>query len=124
MKSLMLLHKQTFGGVMPKNHALKLEWANKIELWKLSGKKARIWCRENQVVYTTFLGWRNRLGYNNPKKVMPPSSIKNQFIELKDQPKASPEISLEHSGIMIHLKGEFDAILLQKCLVALRGLPC
>ena len=29
----------------------RLEWANKIEQWRLSGKKAQAWCRENQVVY-------------------------------------------------------------------------
>ncbi len=110
---------------MSKNKvALKLEWTNKIEQWKLSGKKARVWCRENQVIYTTFLGWRNRLEDNNAKKINRLASVKSQFIELKDQPKILPTISLECDGVIIHLKGEFDSTLLKKCVAVLRGASC
>jgi hypothetical protein len=109
---------------MSKNKvALRREWTNKIEQWKLSGKNVRTWCRENQVVYTTFLGWRNRLD-NNPKKINRLPSVKSQFIELKDQPKILPSISLECDGVIIHLKGEFDSSLLKKCVAVLRGASC
>lgn len=104
--------------------AVRREWANKIEQWKLSGKKARTWCRENQVVYTTFLGWRNRLGDNIAKIDNNRLPVKTQFIELKDPPKVSPSVSLEYDGVIIHLKGEFDATLLRKCVTALRGASC
>ena len=100
------------------------EWANKIEQWKLSGKKARTWCRENQVIYSTFMGWCKRLKVNKPVKTTQKQSLKPQFIELKDPPKVQPEISLEHNGIIIHLKGEFDPFLMKKCLAVLRGVPC
>jgi len=101
----------------------KLEWASTIERWKLSGKKAQAWCRENHVVYHTFLWWRNRLGYSKPKKPQP-LPAQTQFIELQDQPKCKSEISLEYEGVIIHLKDDFDPSLLKKCLVVLRGALC
>jgi hypothetical protein len=119
----MLPHKQTCGGAMSQNrNSNNREWAEKIEKWKLSGKSAQAWCRENQVIYTTFMGWRKRLEINKSSKIIRKSSA--QFIELKDQPKAQPEISLEYNGVIIHLKGEFDSSLMKKCLAVLRGIPC
>jgi hypothetical protein len=121
----MLPHKQTSGGAMSQNRNLKnREWSEKIEQWKLSGKKARTWCRENQVIYTTFMGWCKRLEINKSAQTTRKSSLKAQFIELKDQPKVHPEISLEYNGVIIHLKGEFDSSLMKKCLAVLRGIPC
>ena len=100
------------------------EWAEIIAQWKLSGKQARTWCRENQVVYTTFMGWCKRLKINNPIKTIREQPLKPQFVELKDPPKVQPEISLEHNGIIIHIKGEFDPFLMKRCLDVLRGAPC
>jgi hypothetical protein len=100
------------------------EWAEKIEQWKLSGKKAQTWCRENQVVYTTFMGWCKRFKINKSAQTIRKSPLKAQFIELTDQPKIHPEISLEYNGVIIHLKGEFDPSLMKKCLAVLRGILC
>ena len=102
---------------------LKRQWVNRIGLWKQSGKSAKAWCRENQVVYTTFIGWRTRLE-GNQNVNSPLDSLETQFVELEDEPKVSPGILLECCGVMIHLKSEFDAALLQKCLAVLRGAPC
>lgn len=99
------------------------EWANKIEQWKLSGKSAKAWCRENQVVYNTFLGWHKRFTQHSATAAHSPS-VKTQFIELKDPKKISSGISLEYGGVTIHLEPEFDAATLEKCLTVVRGSPC
>jgi hypothetical protein len=101
----------------------KREWAKKIELWRQSGKSVKAWCRENHVVYTTFLGWRNRLKLNQNVNSTS-SSSKNQFIELKEGLKTASGISLECEGVRIHLTSEFDELLLKRCLALLRGVPC
>ena len=110
---------------MSQNRNLKKhEWSKKIERWKLSGKNAQVWCRENKVVYTTFMGWCKRFKINKSVQTIQKTPLKPQFIELKDQSKNHPEISLEYNGVIIHLKGEFDPSLMKKCLVVLRGVPC
>jgi hypothetical protein len=109
---------------MSASNSTSTKWINIIEQWKLSGKSALVWCRENQVAYPSFIGWRKRLGLNTSVKITPPSSVNNQFLELQDYPKKQAEISLEVQGIFIHLKGDFDSSLLKKCLIVLRGLPC
>lgn len=101
----------------------RLEWANKIHLWKQSGKSAKAWCKENHIIYTTFLGWCKRLE-SEQSVDNSPNSLKAPFIELKNEPHACSGISLECDGVLIHLKAEFNASLLKRCLVVLRGAPC
>lgn len=100
------------------------EWASRVEEWKQSGKKVRDWCQEKQIVYSTFIAWRNRLKYNEPEEINQSSCAKAQFIELQDQPKILQEISLEYKGAMIHLKGGFDVGMLKQCFVILRETSC
>jgi hypothetical protein len=115
-----------------KNFYSKEYWKIKIQQWLLSGKSAKSWCQENQVVYNTFLGWRDRLKCcHNQKANSSPNQnslgstpSKMNFIELKDQPKSCPGIFLECDGVQIHLSTEFDAAVLRKCLNILRGTAC
>lgn len=101
----------------------RCEWSNKVESWRQSGKSMKAWCRENQVVYTTFLGWCNRLKPNQNVNSLP-SSSKTQFVELKECLKDTSGISLECKGVVIHLTSEFNAALLKKCLAVLRDTSC
>ncbi len=106
-------------------------WKIKIQQWLLSGKSAKSWCQENQVVYTTFLGWHNRLKHHNNQKTnnslkpnsLPALSSKAHFIELKS-PKKYQGIYLECEGVQIHLSNEFDAATLRICLDVLRDASC
>jgi hypothetical protein len=110
----------------------KAHWEIKLQQWLSSGKSAKAWCQENQVVYTTFLGWRNRLKYLSSQKAtsspelhsLSPSFSNTHFVELKNQSKIYPGISLECEGVKIHLSAEFDGASLRKCLDILRGAPC
>jgi hypothetical protein len=102
----------------------KIEWTNKIDQWKMSGKKAQTWCRENHVVYSTFSSWRKRLEIFQSSKANQQLSSTPQFLELHDQQIIKSEISLEYAGVLIHFKGEFDPNLLKKCLAILRGTSC
>jgi len=101
----------------------RLEWSKKIELWKLSGKKASTWCREHQVLYGSFMWWLNRLSSKTCSS-KEPVFCKAQFVELKNPLKLSPSISLECAGVKIHLQTGFDADLLKDCLGILRGFFC
>ena len=103
------------------------EWVDKINQWFRSGKSAKAWCRENRVVYTTFIGWRNRLKRKQKQAI---SEDKNsvirpkQFIELKDRTEEAPTIVLECCGVRVHISADFDSALLRKCLDVLRGCSC
>lgn len=101
----------------------RIEWAKKIEQCLQSGKSMQSWCRDNQIVYTTFMGWRKRLKAMEKRGCEAVHSAK-QFIELKNEEKVSPGFTLECNGVMIHLQAEFDAQSLKKCLAVLRGAPC
>ena len=104
-------------------------WKAKVQEWISSGKSAKAWCQENKVVYTTFLGWRDRLKFRNTQAAVKKNALDNHsskahFIELKNQQKNYPDILLECEGVKIHLSPEFDAASLKKCLNVLRGLTC
>ena len=95
------------------------EWTRRVEEWRGSGKSARVWCRENNLVYSTFVGWTHRI--DKPSK---PSKTQSSFIELKDQPPPASGIILECYDVRINLTPDFDLITLNRCLQALRGKKC
>jgi hypothetical protein len=95
----------------------RIEQASLIEQWRSSGKSAKAWCRENNLVYTTFLGWVYR---SQEKK----KALSSSFIEIKDRPQTSSGISLEYDGIRINISSDFDPVILNQCLQALRGKKC
>jgi transposase-like protein len=101
----------------------KQKWVARVDTWAQSGKSAKRWCREHQVVYSTFIGWRQRL--SSPKQDnQPPSS---PFLELQDFPEkllGKSGIELRYCGAILRLEGQFDASLLRGCLKILRELPC
>jgi hypothetical protein len=106
-------------------------WEIKVQQWLSSGKSAKYWCKENQLVYTTFMGWRNRLRHEKKPKTNCTSkqkslnsSSKTHFIELKNPPKSHPGMHLEYEGIKIHLSAEFDTDLLRRCLNVLQRVTC
>ena len=105
-----------------KNH----EWDSKIEQWRQSGQSARAWCKDNEVVYTTFMGWRHRLTQRQKsnRQNLSNSSPQAHFVELKDKPPSSSGIRIEYEGVQIHLSMEFDPLVLKKCLQVLRGIAC
>ena len=113
-----------------KNFHSKEYWEAKIRQWLSSGKSAKSWCTENQVVYNTFLGWQNRLKFRNNQKANCPLSQnqlnppKAHFIELKNQVNTHPGIYLEYANVQIHLSNDFDATTLRKCLDVLQGDLC
>ncbi len=102
------------------------EWSDRVEQWIQSGKSAQAWCRENQVVYTTFMVWRKRLELDLKNfQDQPVQKItQTPFIELKDKAEENLGIFLECAGIKIHLSKNFDADLLKKCISVLRGVSC
>jgi len=96
-------------------------WKERVLEWKTSGKSSKAWCQENKIPYTTFSGWKNRLKKSDDNST---AEFKTGFIELKDQTQSDPGIFLECNGVKIHLKAEFDKLVLKQCLDCLRGAPC
>lgn len=109
---------------MPTKDRKQREWSQKIEKWLQSGKSARSWCRENQVVYTTFISWRTPLQCDLKSLTHLSSPSEKPFIELKDQTEPRSSITLEYKGVQIHLSDHFDGALLKRCLDLLRGILC
>lgn len=104
--------------------ANRQEWIARITQWQQSGKSARAWYQENKVVYTTFLGRFKRLQPNSNSPTHPKALSSLQFIELKEKPATVSGVSIECSGVLIHLSVEFNSPTLKKCLDALRGVIC
>lgn len=93
-------------------------WKKYVLAWKASGKNCKAWCRENKISHTTFYGWKNRFEKLDKLKAA------SGFIELKEKTPIDSGIIMECGGVKIHLKSEFDAIALQRCLSSLRGALC
>ncbi len=103
------------------------EWKGKLLDWQASGKKPRAWCLENHIPLSTFHGWKKRfVNLSTDAKLVKPQStkIKQGFIELTDRNLPDSGIVLECHGVKIHLKAEFNPLMLRKCLDCLRGLSC
>jgi hypothetical protein len=99
-------------------------WQQKILEWQASGKKGLAWCQENQIPYTTFLGWKQRFE-NSHKRLQSNVQSSKAFIELKDQPLSNSRIcsgvTLECNGIKICLQTGFNPVVLKQCIACLGG---
>ena len=96
-------------------------WKRKVRDWESSKKSIPVWCREQKIPYTTFLGWKAQLKKNESKTIEKPT---NQFIELKETILSDSGILLEYHGVKIQLKLAFDKSTLKECLESLRGFQC
>jgi hypothetical protein len=102
-------------------------WQQRVLEWQASGKTILVWCQENQIPYTTFLGWKQR--FENSHKGLQSNVLSSKaFIELKNQPPANSGIysgvTLEYHGIKICLQAGFSPAVLKQCLACLGGISC
>ena len=93
------------------------DWRKQFEIWRTSGKNVSAWAKEHNIPKTTVYSWKRTV--TSEKKIQ----REEKFVELQDEVPASSLI-LECAGCKIHLTGDFDAALLKKCLVVLRGIGC
>ena len=102
-------------------------WKDKVLEWQVSGKSIRGWCLENHIPITTFYGWKARLEKLPKDRFLKKSKaikVKQEFIELKDQPFSDSHLILEYEGVKIHLQANFDQVVLKQCLDCLRSASC
>ena len=93
------------------------DWRKQFEMWRTSGKSVPAWAKEYNIPKTTVYSWKRRVA--SEKKIQ----REEKFVELQDEVPASSLI-LECAGCKIHLTGDFDATLLKRCLMVLRGVGC
>ncbi len=74
------------------------EWSEKIKNQEESGKSAKVWCRENEESYQSFIKWRKRL--RDPKQPF------KDFLELPDTPETWLDISFR--GVKITIRSDFE----------------
>lgn len=102
-----------------KRQATAEKWSQMVSQWEASGKNASQWCRENNVLYESFIMWRKRLKRSS-------SSEQNQhpfFIELTDNiSKTGVELRLQ--GFNIALSKDFDPATLLRVLKILDQRRC
>lgn len=108
---------------MAKRSSIIQQWTSRVNQWKQSNKSARAWCRENKIVYNTFMGWVHRLNQEDKDTKNLSAKSSELFIELKETPGLSG-ITLEYQEIKIHLSSEFNEGALKRCLSVLRGARC
>jgi hypothetical protein len=101
------------------------DWQQKVLEWQASGKASSTWCKENQIPYTTFFGWKRRFESSRKRaNITPPHK---GFVELKDQPAPNAVcsgVTLEYQGIKICLHPGFNPIVLKQCIACLGGASC
>lgn len=111
---------------MPAGKA-NLNWKDRVLEWQASGKSVRVWCLENHIPNSTFYGWKARLekiSKNVPLVKPKAMKVKQGFVELKEKQSFDCGLILECEGVKIHLKANFDRLILRQCLDCLRGASC
>lgn len=87
-------------------------WIPQVEQWRGSGLSAAAWCRENGIVYSQFLYWRQRIAQETGQP----------FIELTEaQDPRESGIEIETRGITLRLARGFDSTELLRCLQVIGG---
>jgi hypothetical protein len=103
-------------------------WKQKVLAWRASGKSGSAWSKENQIPYTTLLGWKRRFENSTKERPLSNAESSKAFIELKDQPISNSGtysgVTLEHQGIKIRLETGFNPVVLKQCLACLGGVSC
>ena len=96
--------------------AEKLEiWITPVEQQKNSGLSAASWCRENGVVYSKFLYWRERIAQQTAER----------FVELEDSHRTEGgSIELEVMGMTVRLATGFASADLLRCLRVIGSVAC
>ncbi len=94
-------------------------WAENILQQQKSGQNIHRWCRENNISYTAFFYWKERLGNSSHKPIS-----RSDFTELSSASSNDPGLTLEYQGIRIVLSKDFDVAVLGKCLRVLRSISC
>ena len=94
----------------------KLEtWSTQVGRWKNSGLSAASWCREEGVVYSQFLYWREQIA----------QASREPFVELQDSHRTEGgSIELEVMGVTVRLATGFDSADLLRCLRVIRAVAC
>jgi hypothetical protein len=100
---------------MTRKFRTREERAHLLEQWKLSGKKAKQWCREQGITYSTFSSWENAGKIINSIK-----TIADSFVEIQEESSNKTGIELDVQGVLIRVSKNFDVATLQKCLLLLK----
>jgi hypothetical protein len=91
--------------------AVENKWKKHIVCWQSSGKSAKAWCEENNVVYVSFITWKNRL-----YKSSVTSEKTATFIELKKSETECAGIKIQCKNSTLILSKDFDQQTLLRCL--------
>ena len=90
-------------------------WVKKIQEWKKSKKSIAQWCRENNIIYSTFLYWRDKLqGVSVSNKKAP------LFIEITDNGSVDTGIEIQCNDISVQISKNFDSATLLQTLRLVR----
>ncbi len=100
---------------IPSSPEKEAEWKHKIQRQKESGLSIQRWCKENQISSASYHYWKDCIF---PK----PPVQKSSFVELPPCQKAT--LTLEYSGVLIHLDPDFPPELLRRCLNTLKEITC
>lgn len=90
------------------------EWLGRVMEWEKSGKTMKAWCRENDIVYSTFFYWKTRL--------LSKSNLPEQasFIEITEDLSNESGIVIEYQNVVVKVSKNFDILTLSRCIQLLR----
>ena len=97
-----------------KNSHHKKYWIEKIRQCQESGKSMAVWCREQEIVYSTFFYWQKKL-------TRAPSKTASPFVEILEKNSSDTGIELRCKHVSLNLSRDFDSVTLVKCLRLLRS---
>jgi hypothetical protein len=97
----------------PSNPTKRSEWQSRIADWKQSGLSGNAWCRRNNLKYSVFLYWKDRLQHLQ-------NADANGFVEVKEDRQAIGGVELRVADVVIALSRDFDEVTLGRLMGVLR----
>ena len=118
---MILLKKQERGVSLMTDVSRRNYWEPLVYQWQASGLNAKAWCRQQNISYHSFWGWRNKILNLSPKHLIPKSlPIKpitiESFVELSSTKSQESGIELFCNDISIRVSRNFDESVLAACL--------
>lgn len=97
------------------------KWAAIIESQQTSGESQKAWCLKNEVNIHNFVYWKKRLSNKSFQEVSSEASEAFEWANVVVEDSAS-NIEIEVGAVKIHLKSNFDEVLLKKLIRILRAI--
>lgn len=98
------------------NPQKQVEWKKAITTWKQSSLSAKEWCKVNEIKYSNFKYWKNRL--SDLEALKEPAKFIELSLDNKNPTKEHIEVQV--GPVKLTLQRDFDEVTFERLLIILR----